>query len=640
MKLKRWLFGIFVVAVVVVTAVATNVNALSGPNNFSFSNFTADYYLTRNEDGSSNLHVKEILTAEFPDNNQNHGITRIIPRTNQSGANKVVTSENSLNLQVLRNGQPENIDDIQEGENIYTIYIGDPDEYVQGTQVYTLEYDFNDVITEFSSDGTNVSGQDDAVKAWQELYWDTNGTGWSQSFKQVTANLHFADDIKNHVSSETKCFVGKQGNNSTSRCETKKTTDGFTFSAENLAAGENLTYVVSFDPDTFTVKLDKNYSILVFLFIEILFGGSILAFCIIRWYRTARPQQKMYKDSFVAPEYLPPRDISVAEGSQLYLKKPKSIYVATLLEMAVQKKITIQNIDNQKWSVTLNLDPKNLIAPEHDMLKILAYRQPLEAGKSIVVEKHTATRTLANYALDYTKDARQLLVKKGYFVEKKAGFKMSTLGVIAIFIAIWVLIAVLITVGGPVFDWVEPSENAILVGGPVLAVFTILLFIGLIAAIIYFSNKTSTFGPFTEKGVKMAIYLEGLNRYIGLAENNRLDFLQSVKGADTSATGIVRLYEKLLPWACLFGVEQTWADELNRYYEAATQDPNDDRNRRYDPTLSPSLLHGIIAGNMVSQINNTLNHSTYYASSSSSSSGSSGGGFSGGGGGGGGGGGW
>lgn len=119
-----------------------------------------------------------------------------------------------------------------------------------------------------------------------------------------------------------------------------------------------------------------------------------------------------------------------------------------------------------------------------------------------------------------------------------------------------------------------------------------------------------------------------------MAEADRLKFLQSVEGADTSNAGIVKLYEKLLPWASLFGEEKSWAKELEKYYDF----------EGVNEVISSDVLNGIIASNMVRDINNTIMKSTSYANAggggSSFSSGGGGGGFSGGGGGGGGGGGW
>ena len=138
------------------------------------------------------------------------------------------------------------------------------------------------------------------------------------------------------------------------------------------------------------------------------------------------------------------------------------------------------------------------------------------------------------------------------------------------------------------------------------------------------------------QGLQLSNYMEGLKYYIGLAEADRIKFLQSVKGADTSPEGIVKLHEKLLPYAVVFGMEKSWMRELAHYYEVS-------------PEVSPDWYVGasIMSLHDFSSITSSIDSSSYVPSDSSSSGGGSsgssgggGGGSSGGGGGGGGGGGW
>jgi len=103
----------------------------------------------------------------------------------------------------------------------------------------------------------------------------------------------------------------------------------------------------------------------------------------------------------------------------------------------------------------------------------------------------------------------------------------------------------------------------------------------------------------------------------------------SSAGPDDPAR-IVRVYERLLPYAVLFGQEKEWARELERYY--AEQ--------------GPDWYHGVTPGftfahfsSSIGSLSSTVSSSYSGSSSSSSSGGSGGGGSSGGGGGGGGGGG-
>lgn len=125
--------------------------------------------------------------------------------------------------------------------------------------------------------------------------------------------------------------------------------------------------------------------------------------------------------------------------------------------------------------------------------------------------------------------------------------------------------------------------------------------------------------------------MDGLKLYIEMAEAERMKMLQSVKGADTSAEGIVKLYEKLLPYAAVFGLEESWLKEMKEYCEVEEIDQPD------------YLMTGIAASELIRTMNNTASYVTTASTMSSSGGGSSsgfsgggGGGFSGGGGGGGG----
>ena len=144
--------------------------------------------------------------------------------------------------------------------------------------------------------------------------------------------------------------------------------------------------------------------------------------------------------------------------------------------------------------------------------------------------------------------------------------------------------------------------------------------------------------PLTDKGFELRRYVLGLDKYIKAAEVERLKFLQGPDTAkkigesvDVNNTGqLVKLYERVLPYAILFGREKEWAKRLGDFY-ATTQ-------------TSPSWYSGTTAFNaaVFSSTLGSFSSAASYSggSSSSSSGGSSGGGSSGGGGGGGGGGGW
>lgn len=142
----------------------------------------------------------------------------------------------------------------------------------------------------------------------------------------------------------------------------------------------------------------------------------------------------------------------------------------------------------------------------------------------------------------------------------------------------------------------------------------------------------------TDKGLALKQYLEGLKMYIKVAEKDRIRMLQGPDTAqkigapiDTNdARQMVKLYEKVLPYAMIFGLEKKWNKELGQYYDSLGSPP-DWFSGNY------STWNAVAFSSMVSSFSSAANYSTQ---ADSSYGGSGGGGFSGGGGGGGGGGGW
>ena len=119
-------------------AQAATYTSSSSTNNFYFEDYQADFYLSKAEDGTSRLRVVEEFTAVFPKISQNHGITRVIPYTNQDGKNLTMVSDNYLEINLWHNGKEERPYRIEGGEGYFTVYIGDADTYVSCEQVYKL----------------------------------------------------------------------------------------------------------------------------------------------------------------------------------------------------------------------------------------------------------------------------------------------------------------------------------------------------------------------------------------------------------------------------------------------------------------------------------------------------------------------
>ena len=538
-------------------------------NNFSFSDAKFDYYLSKEPyDGTSAMRVEEVLTAEFPSYDQNHGIDRCIPDKYRG-----VKSLDKSSFQVSRNGVSEPFSTYSEN-NMTCFRIGSKSSYVHDTQVYSISYNL-----------TNVILQPDNSEN-QELYWDINGTGWDQPFYNLTATVHLDSSVSAAFTGNTSCYVGAYGTSgsaATSRCETETSADGtsITFSTlDTVAPRETMTVDVEFRPKTFTIKKDMApFFILggILLFILALVAASVRSHIKAK----SRNAEKLsVANSPKPPQYVPPKDLSVAEAATAWFKTPSGdLKIATLLELAVSHKIELEKAETtskilKRKSNVWKIHAKNLDGISHeqqDVLDILNGGHDTKTGNTIEVRTQSYSSKIAALSTDFTAYIESSLKSKRLF---------------------------------------EPKENK---------VFWLL------------APKYNKYEKRTKKGIETSNYLDGLKEYISLAEKDRIKFLHSVPNLDVSNSGIAKLYEKLLPYAIIFGCETSWLEEMNKYYQMSdVSDP--------DWLMTGYLLSSSDFRAFRTATSSSISSAT--VSSSSGSSGSGGGGFSGGGGGGGGGGGW
>lgn len=624
----------FLIALFILLSGAAPVSAASDPNLY-FDSAVFDYYLEKTDTGTK-MKVKETYEAVFSENSVSHGITRTIPFTNQDGKNITI---NDLKITATRNGSPEPIAKTEKENGYFKVNVGSSSRTVQGKQIYVLEYEFKNVITEYDE----VGGLSSRNVDHQELYWDTNGTGWSNVFNSVTANVHFAGDYP--AKTPAYCYTGVKNSNARD-CTVEKTQDGFTFkTTKKLTHYENMTFDIEFPTGTFKVPVEQNYLLVFATVVAGTLGLLTIYFAAKKYQKYAKEKRAFAKNLLTAPQYLPPKNLTVAESGFIWLDNSKPSQTATLLELAVTHKIqlisekeTSKILKHEKAAWKIKLLSSDLTEPEKDIFKILNGGTLPSQGEIVEIKKQTATSKLASLANDYKEAARLLLIRKGLLensvnvstgsakTSKEAGLSGFCL-------------ALLIIGAGALTYFLLDNKSSFLSYGRVfgrdslpLVIWGIVIF----TLIIYTSinSSCSKYLPRTKQGLELSNYLDGLKLYITMAEKERLDFNQSAKNAPKDEKGLVRLYEKLLPYACLFGVEESWLKELQKYYENLNYSPD-----WYD---SSDILTYAMLSNMISTTSSTISNNTAWHNSSSSSgfSGGGGGGFSGGGGGGGGGGSW
>ena len=568
--------------------------AYADANDFTVESFDAHYYLSKDSEGRAVLRVVEEITATFPDFDQNHGIERAIPKKYQGH----VSYQNDLT--VYRNDELEGIADTKDVDGNKVYRIGNSREYVHGKQVYRLEYSFRDVM------------RSDLVENSQTLIWNVNGTQWKQNFGRVSATI-FIDEAVAENYKNYDCYFGEYGAKNTCQPFSENYYRGqkvLIFSQNNLSAGENLTFVANFKPETFKDYVEPNEhkiikNALVFALIIPVAGLMMLIFIGIKNYRSEKTHRS------IVPQYLPPKEISLFESSVLLGVQQKSI-PAMIVKMAVSGNLKIVEIEKKGVLGKKEFRLERLSDQGLDNREKTIFNKIFSRGESVKL-KDISQRLGMDFGQKMLGWA-EVFRNKDFYKKPKDSILVKILFGLS-FVAIFGPLLF-----GGVFEAVNFSGYELI----------ITLWFVLFTVIFVLSIVLLTVEPKSLRGAEMLDHLNGLKMYIKMAEEDRMRVLQSADGADRIADGEnskVKLYEKLLPYAMIFGIEETWLKELAAQYPEGVSP---------DWYYGNGAFNAILFANSLSSASRSLNS---YTSSASSTSGG-GGGFSGGGGGGGGGGGW
>lgn len=566
--------------------------AFADVNDFTITKFDSDQTLSK-EDPQGTLHIIETIDVVFTDNN--HGILRAIPEKYKSNPLKF-----TLNSVTSKSGAPTSVSTYSESGNI-VLKIGDPNKTVTGQQSYTIDYTLTNVVTFYDNH--------------DELYWDVNGDQWDQPTLNVSVRLHLPSGVT-LSSDQPTCFAGVYGSLE-NNCEISASGSEIVASAVNLAPQQTLTYVVGFtkgyfQPQTTSERLKDNIEILVGISVGlVILPLTALITGFTWWWRRGRDAPGR---GVIVPQYEPPKDMTpLTAGLIANFSSSNRDITATIIDLARRGYLKIhENRKDRlilKDKVTYSLEltraaSDGLSGYESDLISTLFSTR--QAGQT--VELGTYNKSMYTFQTGLKKKLDADTKKAGYFTQNP--FKVPR-KIVLVGVAVTVLSLITGLVVGQV---------GLIVMGLVVAGFILAGFIALLPAR-------------TAQGVAAKEYLEGLKLYMNTAEKDRIEKLESPNAAYASGVGeptrTVELFEKLLPFAIVLGVEEGWAKQFQDLY-----------------TTPPSWYDGSVGSfnsiYFASALNSGLGSSLSSSFTPPSSSGSSGfsGGSSGGGGGGGGGGGW
>jgi len=339
--------------------------------------------------------------------------------------------------------------------------------------------------------------------------------------------------------------------------------------------------------------------------LALILGAILILITVRRYYRTAETK-------LLVPEFIPPKDASVTIAAQVVSDRSRSVFSAQLIDLAVRHYIgIIQTREKSLWKaaeydIQIVTDISSLRDEEKEILNDMFAHEPA-VGERIALSSLKQNVAYIGRTTDNIKKIRDL-VNDTYALRERSP-------IVSKYFYRWA-------------TWLF-----------ILAVLTLSISLAVVALTAFIIGKAIK--PLNDKGIELRRYVLGLDKYINASETERLKFLQGPDTAekvgfavDPNDSGqLVKLYERTLPYAVLFGREKQWADRLGEFYQTTQTTP-----QWYTGT---SVFNAAVFSSSLSSFSQASAQAAgYSAGSNSSSGGSGGGGFSGGGGGGGGGGGW
>ncbi|MDO5682472.1 MAG: DUF2207 domain-containing protein [Propionibacteriaceae bacterium] len=560
----RWIaYPLIMLAVLLVAtiphALARMSQASAPTNQFRITSFEADYVVDPQNDGTTDVLVTERIVADIPGSGINRGILRAIPLRYQDHRNTLteLSVTGDVSTQWFRPGAdrqfgPDPQRQLAEQpfvrtdeKDVVLLRIGDPETYLsRGPQLFEIRYRLGDVALN-TPDGTA-----------QEIYLDANGSGWEVPFDRVTANLHVPVEYATSLSGDAACYWGPEG--ATNRCEvTRRTTDHatvFTGSTTNVDRRSGLTLAVGFNPGTFPVAYTPTRGAVPWwLFILPGVGGLAYLINLARYLRA----RGVSRPDVLVTEYQPPRGVPALAAADI-MGRPEKGPTAQLLDFAAAGVLHLRASDPAEPRPDGPARPLGLLARRRLRRTLSIPRADFDAIEDPLLQ--TLMKGYFGLGLGVTPDAitaSELAERQARLVtdggwRKPAPDRPQWFG----FAVFMFLVA-----GGLGMYAIQPRGNDFwwaLASGVIGML--------LVIAALY---RTPAFGPLTAEGHRVRHHLLGLRHFIAMSEANRIAWLQGVESSPIVGredhAGLVKIYEPLLPYAVIFGLEKSWTAVLGEH---------------------------------------------------------------------------
>ena len=598
---------------------------------------------------SGDLDVTETIAVQSEGRQIRRGILRDFPTIyrRRDGARVVVGFDV---LSVTRNGSPEHYTTERLGNGV-RVRIGSADRYINsGRHEYVIRYRTTRQIGFFPD--------------YDELYWNATGTGWTFAIDQAEARITLPEAVP---FTQTAFYTGPQGATGKDAIIAEQRPGRVVFrTTRPLPARNGLTVAAAWQkgvvvPPSAAQQAQWLLSDNIALLIAIVGLALVVAYYLYAWIRVGRDPPK----GTIIPLFKPPAGMSAAGVRYVdQMGFDNRAFTAAVIELGVNGHIKLRE-DYGDTQIDHRDGGKPVGRAEQAM------ETSLFSGHQKSVRLTQSNHARISKAKDALKSSLEESYKGTLFANNYGWSAVGLLAAIAVIVAIVVAIAftygsdnapgaiagmlipvipIMIGAGLVQTGWRRHSGGmSYIVGGLALALVSaaggfVIMYLnargimevlpGLApAALASFTGLA--FGWLQAPslaGRKIMDGIDGLREYLGVAEEERLEYLNPPDKTP-------ELFERFLPYAVALDVENTWAKRFAGVLAAAAAAGADaatwysgDRNWSSDPVS--------FADHIGSDLSSTIASASTPPGSSSGGGGSSGGGSSGGGGGGGGGSGW
>ncbi|MDD2270529.1 MAG: DUF2207 domain-containing protein [Candidatus Dojkabacteria bacterium] len=541
------------------------------------SQFNSD--ITINQDAT--IDVTEEIHYYF--DTYKHGIFWELPIEYSVGGFKRATAFNLNNLYYYPEGQPELSKGLYErtsGMGWVELKVGDPDTTIMGPYVFVVDYTLQDAgISYFDTH--------------DEVYLNVIGPGWEVPILKANTMISTFGE-----STDSICYTGEEGS-TTQNCQFAKTDNGYTLeTTARLEPFEAFTFALKFPPDSIE---DRSAQIWLGIIISNL--GILLPIPVTIILLSMLKKKWKNREITIIPHYEVPDDLDPLTGGYVYQLKQEFKHIsATIIWLATKGHLSIEK-EGKKTFLKKEVEHIQK-GPSHieDLFNSL-----FEKDDKVKIGKMPSSFT--NKVQSIFSSAKS---SSSEYIDTKRVTTKSLLSMLGLF-----------TAGGGFF-FLLPLLTAFAAAGTAIGVGISGIAIAIIASKIDIRSK---------EGNELYYELKGLRMYIDTAEKHRIEFHNDPE----KFRGV---FETLLPYAMIFGLEKKWAKEFEDLYKDTQPDWYRGDFNAFDAYMLNKSLNALNSG-IKSATTKAYGSSSGYRSSGWSSGGSGfSGGSSGGGGGGSGGGSW